>query len=63
MKPCTSAIYHPIVMKFGTQTDSGKRKSGGVPPFSKMATAIFRISEMLVFGNLTANFDEIWYTY
>jgi hypothetical protein len=40
-----------------------KRKTGSVPPFSKMVdAAILKIIEMLYFGHLSPDFDEIMYT-
>jgi hypothetical protein len=43
--------------------ESNERKTGSVPPFSKMAeAAILKIIEMPSFGHLSPDFDEIWYT-
>jgi hypothetical protein len=40
-----------------------KRKSGNVPPFSKMAAiAILKINEMLPFGHLSSDYEEFWYS-
>jgi hypothetical protein len=42
--------------------ESEKRQTGSVPPFTKMvAVAILKIIEVLLFGHLSPDFDEIWY--
>jgi hypothetical protein len=67
MKFSYSAIYQPILMKFGTQTKENmlnpKILKPEVPPFSKMtAAAVLKTIETVQFSHLATVFDESWYT-
>jgi hypothetical protein len=63
-----SAIYHPILIKFGTQPKKimlnlKNTEAENWPTLSKMAaTTILKSLGVLIISFLSCDFDDIWYT-